>query len=254
MAWPASPFMASNAITAVLDEFYVLGSGTAGADSDKNLVTSTSTSHTLGGSAAFGSDAIGVYCQVGAASGDYLRVVNALAIGDTDMTFVVVFSRTAAPANYGTLFEQRRNTAGRWASLQVWAGGNETLFNNHNTSVGNNYPIRTVTADTERCVVMTRVGTAGKLFYTGDGGTPYTFTAIDHQAGDQEYIQFGDSVGGGENYPMRIRAYAWANAALSDANASALANDPQGTLLGTAPTGPSIPLVMHHLRQQGIAA
>jgi hypothetical protein len=245
--------MASNAITAVLDEFYVLGSGTAGADSDKNLVTSTSTSHTLGGSAAFGSDAIGVYCQVGAASGDYLRVENALSIGDTDQTFVVVFSRTAAPANYGTLFLQRRDTAGDWASLKVWAGGNESLFGNHNTSVGNNYPIRTVTADTEVCVVVTRVGTSGKLFYTG-GGSPYTYTAIDHQAGTQDFVQFGDSFGGGENYPMRIRAYAWANAALSDVNAQALADDPQGTLLGTAPTGPAIPVILHHLRQQGIAA
>jgi hypothetical protein len=243
MAWPSSPSLSATH-SANLREFYVLGSGTAGADTGQNRVSGGSNyTPTLYGTAAYGSDALGVYMECGA-SGDRLDIASTLAFPtDGAYSWAIVFSRRAAlSGNYNSLFQSLNNSAS--VDLEFIRNDAATTSTYRTAGGGTSSPISfdfsSPTVDDEFCLVYCHAqsGSNDAIYITGGGG------AIDVGAGrwtsgwTQSLLRIGGQSGANTHYPGRFRAVAVWDRDLR-AVAQDIADDPQGELL--AAPAPDVP-------------
>lgn len=241
MPWPSSPTLSSTHSTN-LAEFYVIGSGSGGSGTGQNRVSGGSNyTATLRSDAAYGSDAIGVYGEVFGAN-DAIEIGSTLTIpNDQAYSLVIVFSRRSTPAAYGTLFQFYGTTPGMMLRAQVDDSGPNSAWFAHSNTFSAAYDIASSTVDVEHCLVVTHTAGTTKLFYTGGGasvGLSDRWTA----GGAITSIFLGlDDALGSNFFPARFRAIGRWERALSDANAQAIADDPQAELLTiplpNAPTG-----------------
>lgn len=231
MAWASGQSITSGSIATNLSRLFVFGS----TDGYKDLVSSTSFTGSLSGTAAFGSDAIGSYVE-SFATGDKLTTssINDV-VSDSDYSWFVTFSRSGTVSNFGGIVNQLESSGGAFHSSQVESPPTTTriYYNNSYSALSND--LSGITANTEFTVVITKTGTSGKYFYKS-GSSPVTFTTGTF-TGNKTLIglEIGGWTGGGVFYPGRFRAYGRWSRALSDAEAQSMANTPQ-QILATAYT------------------
>lgn len=224
MAWGPGQSVTTASIATNLQVLFVFGA----TDSGKNLVTGTTYATSLSGSAAYGSDVIGTYLEVGSTAGRLNHTYDPNIPNPTgDFSWSITFSRTAnslpnwagvfriANSGGGTLnaFQREDNTA----SMRVWSIAGSTAIA---------YNLAGISADAEWTLVYTRSGTTGKFFYKS-GSSPIALTDSSGTfSGATVYGEFGGWTSG-EYFPSRQRAFARWTRALSDAEAQSMADNPQ---------------------------
>jgi hypothetical protein len=226
MAWAAGQSVTTGSIAANLGYLFVFGA----ADSGKNLVTGTSYSATLSGSAAYGSDAIGTY--VGNTSGGLLTlgtdVINAI-FPNADYSWFITFSREATPTSFSAPFVWADTSGVK--SHAVQGDGSTTVQRIYSNGLYNTGSLNlgSITASTEYSVVFVRTGSTGKIFYKS-GGSAVSISGVSGAFASNIgnlLISGWANQSGGEWYPGRFRAFGRWSRALSDAEAQSMADNPQ---------------------------
>ena len=233
MTWAAGKSLITGGLVANLTEFYVFGSTDAG----KNLVSGSTRSTTLGGSAAYGSDSIGTYVGM-SGSGDYLEINNsAEASLGTSPVILLVWSREGASDGFDYYFEQTVS-GGTGSTINLSSGFTVgAAASSYDPGVSDGAGV--TGTSTEFAVVINY--DTGKFFYTG-GGSPGTFNTDSSATGSLGTLRIGNqsnTIFVAEN--KRFRAYArWTSqASQSDSDWQSIANNPQQLLTAAAPTSPS---------------
>jgi hypothetical protein len=236
MAWASGATITGGALATSLSQLFVFGSTDAG----KNLVTGTTYTPTLNGTAAYGSDSLGTY--VGLTGDGYLSINLAdLAsiIPDGDQSVFITFTREGTVPNWSPLWEVLDTNGARVLGMQR-EDGDATLRVIASENVGVSLAVSSITASTEYTLVYTRTGSTRKLFYTGGGGTPLTVPSQTFTANANQSALYIGGWYSGLHYPGRFRAWGRWTRTLSDAEAQDLADDPQAELFaGAIPTAPT---------------
>jgi len=231
MAWGPGQSVTTGSIASNIDRLFVFGS----VDAYKDLVSGTTYTGGLSGTAAFGSDSIGTYVE-SFASGDKLTTASlAQTVSDTDYSFFITFSRSSSAPSFSGIFQQTETSGARFHAIQLNSPTTtlSLLYNAVFTTIASN--ISAITINTEFTIVITKSGTSGKYFLKG-GSSPISFTSNTF-AGTKllTNLRIGGWAGS-EYYPGRFRAYGRWTRALSDAEAQSMADNPQQIL--TAPVTP----------------
>jgi hypothetical protein len=233
MAWGPGQSVTAGSIATSIDRLFVFGA----TDAYKDLVSGTTYTGSLSGTAAFGSDAIGTYVET-FANGDYLQTgALSQSVTDTDYSIFLTFSRSGTISGFSQLFTQLESGGNYFYGLQCDSPATtvRNYLNGGYVSIANN--LSSITTNTEFTVVITKTGTTGKYFYKGG------FAAIGYTSGTFAgsktliNIQIGGWNSGGQIiYPGRFRAYGRWTRALSDAEAQSMADTPQQIIASAAPT------------------
>jgi hypothetical protein len=226
MPWGPGQSIASGSIATNINRLFVFGA----TDAYKDLVSGTTYTGSLAGTAAFGSDAIGTYVETFTNS-DFL-VTGSLgqSVTDSDYSIFLTFSRSGTVNSFAQLLWHIDSGGGTFHGIQREGGGAATRswYAGTSTNIANN--LATITTNTEFTVVVTKTGTTGKYFFKG-GSAPINFTSNTFAGSKTLTLIY---IGGiAVHYAGRFRAYGRWTRALSDAEAQSMADNPQQII--TAP-------------------
>jgi hypothetical protein len=249
MTWEVDADLASSALTADLQFFFVIGGDDTA--TGRNLVTDSV--YIVEKSASYGSDELGVYGEVTGGAAGYLNIITGPAVinfSSGDYTMAVVFTQTSATIpDWATILKWVDSGGGTPFRLGKQAGGTTTYFQAA-TAVELAYNLAAITLSTEWTLVVKRASGTTKLFYPGGNLTTGAQTP---NTGQMQTVLLGnETTGFAGSYPARFRAVGYWDAALSDSDCESIVTTPQ-QLLAEAASGPALPVLLHHLRSQGIA-
>jgi hypothetical protein len=237
MAWAVNADLASSALTADLQFFFVIGGSDAA--TGRNLVTDSV--YTVEKSASYGSDELGVYGEVTGGATGYLRITTGPAVinfSSGDFTIAVVFTqRSATLPAWASVFKITSDSGSNISQIQRVASTNGIVVRaaTYNETT---YSLAGITLDTEWTLIIKRASGTTKFFYPG-GST--TLTAQTPVAAQIQQIMLGNETTlFSGSYPARFRAFGYWDAALLDSDCEAVIANPQGTLLaGAIPDAPT---------------
>jgi hypothetical protein len=231
MPWGPGQSVTTGAIATNLQMLFVFGT----TDSGKNLVTGTTYSTSLSGSAAYGSDVIGTYVEIGSSAGRLLHTYNPnIANPAGDFSWSITFSRTAnSLPNWSAVFDIQNAAGNKLHAVQRVDATTSTRVYSVAGIIAITYSLAGIAADTEWTLVYTRSGTTGKFFYKNGSSSIALTDSSGSFSGATVFGQFG-GWSSGEYFPSRQRAFARWTRALSDAEAQSMADNPQQILAAAA--------------------
>lgn len=223
MPWAAGQSVTTGSIATSLGHLFVFGP----TDSGKNLVTGTTLSTSLFGSAAYGTDAIGTYVgNSGSAGRLVISTTSGSAWPDAAFSYFVTFSREAALANWAGLFLWGTNAGAKQVAIQREdANANTRFFYNNSFSLASGLDLASISLSTEYTLVVVMSGSTQKVFYKG-GTSPVSLVGATTPVDTIGNLEIG-GWGGGEWFAGRTRAFGRWSRALSDAEAQSMADNPQ---------------------------